>query len=65
MKDLDYGKDYRYAHDEAGGFARPAKLPADGMADLGFTGRWNAGLEIRIAESCVNSRPEQSATRPF
>ena len=28
MKDLDYGKDYRYAHNEEGGYAPGETLPA-------------------------------------
>ena len=32
MKDLDYGKDYRYAHDEAGGFAAGENYFPEGMA---------------------------------
>ena len=31
MKDLDYGKGYRYAHDEAGGFAAGEHYWPDGM----------------------------------
>jgi replication-associated recombination protein RarA len=32
MKELDYGKGYRYAHDEAGGFAAGENYLPDGMA---------------------------------
>ena len=31
MKDLDYGKGYRYAHDEEGGFAAGESYLPDGM----------------------------------
>ena len=31
MKELDYGKGYRYAHDEAGGFAAGERYWPDGM----------------------------------
>jgi putative ATPase len=36
MKDLDYGKNYRYAHDEEGGFAAGERYLPDGMARPGL-----------------------------
>ena len=50
MKELDYGKDYRYAHDEEGGFAAGESYLPDGMAAPGFYRPVERGLEIRIAE---------------
>jgi putative ATPase len=50
MKDLDYGKDYRYAHDEEGGFAAGERYLPDGMADPVFYRPVERGLEIRIAD---------------
>ncbi|KQT09771.1 replication-associated recombination protein A [Ramlibacter sp. Leaf400] len=50
MKDLAYGKGYRYAHDEAGGFAAGETYLPDGMAPPGFYRPVDRGLEIRIAE---------------
>jgi putative ATPase len=50
MKDLDYGKDYRYAHDEEGGFAAGERYLPDGMPDPGFYRPVERGLEIRIAD---------------
>jgi putative ATPase len=50
MKDLDYGKGYRYAHDEEGGFAAGETYLPDGMAPPGFYRPVERGLEIRIAE---------------
>ena len=50
MKDLDYGKHYRYAHDEAGGFAAGERYLPDGMADPDFYRPVERGLEIRIAD---------------
>ena len=50
MKDLDYGKGYRYAHDEADGFAAGERYLPDGMADPGFYQPVERGLEIKIAE---------------
>jgi putative ATPase len=49
MKELDYGKGYRYAHDEADGFAAGECYLPDGMAAPGFYRPVERGLEIRIA----------------
>ena len=50
MKDLDYGKNYRYAHDEADAFAAGERYLPDGMAEPGFYQPVERGLEIKIAE---------------
>jgi putative ATPase len=50
MKELDYGKDYRYAHDEAGGFAAGETYFPEGMTPPEFYRPVDRGLEIRIAE---------------
>jgi putative ATPase len=50
MKELDYGKGYRYAHDEEGGFAAGERYLPDGMAEPAFYRPVERGLEIRIAE---------------
>ncbi|MFZ2737605.1 MAG: replication-associated recombination protein A [Burkholderiaceae bacterium] len=50
LKDLDYGKGYRYAHDEEGGFAAGERYLPEGMAAPGFYRPVERGLEIKIAE---------------
>ncbi len=50
MKDLDYGKGYRYAHDEAEGFAAGERYLPEGMAAPGFYRPVARGLEIKISE---------------
>ena len=50
MKSLDYGKGYRYAHDEDGGFAAGERYLPDGLAAPHFYRPVERGLEIRIAE---------------
>ncbi|MFN7196145.1 MAG: recombination factor protein RarA, partial [Hylemonella sp.] len=50
MKELDYGKGYRYAHDEEGGFAAGETYLPAGMAEPGFYRPVERGLEIKIAE---------------
>jgi putative ATPase len=50
MKQLEYGKGYRYAHDEEDGFAAGENYLPEGMAEPGFYRPVERGLEIRIAE---------------
>ncbi len=50
MKNLNYGKGYRYAHDEEGGFAAGERYLPEGMAEPGFYRPVERGLEIKIAE---------------
>jgi putative ATPase len=50
MKDLGYGKDYRYAHDEQGGFAAGETYFPEGMTPAEFYRPVERGLEIRIGE---------------
>jgi len=50
MKDLDYGRGYRYAHDEEGGFAAGENYLPEGMPPPDFYRPVERGLEIRIAD---------------
>ena len=50
MRELGHGKNYRYAHDEAEGFAAGERYLPDGMPDIAFYRPVERGLEIRIAE---------------
>ncbi len=50
MKALDYGREYRYAHDEDEGFAAGERYFPDGLASPRFYRPVERGLEIRIAE---------------
>jgi putative ATPase len=50
MKELDFGKGYRYAHDEADGFAAGENYLPEGMPEPGFYRPVERGLEIRIAD---------------
>ncbi len=50
MKEMDYGKDYRYAHDEAEGYAgREQYFPTE-MGEKQYYHPVDRGLEIKIAE---------------
>ena len=63
MKDLDYGAQYRYAHDEADAFAAGENYLPDGMAEPGFYRPVPRGLELRIAEKLEDLRQRNAAAR--
>ncbi len=56
MKALDYGKGYRYAHDEQDAFAAGENYLPDGMARPDFYRPVARGLEIRIADKLQELR---------
>ncbi len=64
MKELDYGKGYRYAHDEEGGFAAGETYLPEGMAGAHFYRPVERGLEIRIAEKLRQLRQINQAAPP-
>jgi len=61
MKDLDYGKNYRYAHDEEGGFAAGERYLPEGMPEPGFYRPVDRGLEIKIAQKLAELRERNAA----
>lgn len=50
MKELDYGKAYRYAHDEADGFAAGEKYFPEALGERVYYRPVERGLEIKIGE---------------
>ena len=50
MKALDYGRDYRYAHDEPEGCAAGVHYFPEGVEPREFYRPVERGLEIRIRE---------------
>jgi putative ATPase len=50
MKQLDYGKGYRYAHDEEDGYAAAERYFPDELAQRRYYYPVARGLEIKIAE---------------
>ncbi|MDD2914321.1 MAG: replication-associated recombination protein A [Gallionella sp.] len=56
MKQLDYGKDYRYAHDETDGYAAGENYFPDGMPPVSFYQPTERGLEAKIAEKLARLR---------
>jgi len=56
MKELGYGKGYRYAHDEPGGYAAGEKYFPDQMTPRQYYRPVPRGLEIKIAEALERRR---------
>ncbi len=56
MKELDYGKDYRYAHDEEGGYAAGESYLPDELAGKLYYQPTDRGLEQKIAEKLAYLR---------
>ncbi|MFL0809175.1 MAG: replication-associated recombination protein A [Agarilytica sp.] len=65
MKELDYGKDYRYAHNEADGFAAGERYFPDEIEHREYYQPVARGLEIKIAEKLKHLRQQNvSAASP-
>ncbi|GAB1265212.1 replication-associated recombination protein A [Aurantivibrio infirmus] len=58
MKDLDYGKDYRYAHEEQDGYAAGEQYFPDDMGDQQYYFPVDRGLEIKIKEKLTQLREQ-------
>lgn len=56
MQELDYGKDYRYAHDEGDAYAAGERYFPEGMDEKQYYYPVNRGLEIKIAEKLAQLR---------
>jgi putative ATPase len=56
MKQLDYGKGYRYAHNEEEGYAVGEKYFPDDMPEVSFYQPTGHGLEAKIAEKLAHLR---------
>ncbi|KQP03177.1 replication-associated recombination protein A [Pseudorhodoferax sp. Leaf265] len=63
MKSLDYGKNYRYAHDEDDGFAAGERYFPDGMDDPQFYRPVPRGLELKIGEKLAALREKNRQQR--
>ncbi|MDB5818685.1 MAG: ycaJ [Rhizobacter sp.] len=63
MKELDYGRDYRYAHDEQDAFAAGEHYFPDGMGEPRFYHPAPRGMEIRIGEKLAELRGRNDAAR--
>ena len=56
MKDLGFGRDYRYAHDESDAYAAGENYLPEGMAEPGWYAPTERGLEGRIRERLAELR---------
>jgi putative ATPase len=63
MKNLDYGKGYRYAHDEADAFAAGESYWPDDLAPPRFYEPVERGLEIRIGERLAELRARNEVAK--
>ncbi len=65
MKDLGYGKGYRYAHDEEGGYAAGETYLPDGMQPPGWYQPTDRGLEAKIRDKLawLRSRDKDSGDK--
>jgi putative ATPase len=59
MKELGYGKGYRYAHNEPGGYAAGERYLPDDLPDRRYYRPVPRGLELKIAEALARMRGEQ------
>jgi len=63
MKDLGYGRDYRYAHDEAGAYAAGETYLPEGMAPQDWYRPSDRGLEQKIRDKLTELRALDEAAR--
>ncbi len=63
MKNLGYGKDYRYAHDEDEGYAAGESYLPDGMANPHWYEPTDRGLESKIREKLLHLRALDAKAR--
>jgi putative ATPase len=61
MKDLGYGKEYRYDHDEPGAFAKGQTYFPEGMKEKRYYKPVARGLEIKIKEKLDALRSNETA----
>jgi putative ATPase len=63
MKEIGYGKGYRYAHDEPGGYAAGERYFPDDMPDRRYYVPAPRGLEIKIGEALTQRRERDRQAR--
>jgi putative ATPase len=63
MKDMDYGGDYRYAHDEPEGYAAGENYFPEAIKNNRYYHPVNRGLEARIAEKLNHLRQLDAASK--
>ena len=63
MKDLGYGKGYRYAHDQDDAYAAGERYLPEGMPEISFYVPTERGLEAKIAEKLAALRKRDAKAR--
>jgi putative ATPase len=63
MADLNYGKDYRYAHDEFDAFAAGESYFPDELEPRHYYQPVDRGLELRIGEKLRDLRARNAAAQ--
>ena len=63
MKDMDYGAEYRYAHDEPNGYAAGENYLPEALKDQRYYQPVPRGLELKIAEKLNNLRELDKTSR--
>jgi putative ATPase len=63
MKEIGYGKDYRYAHDEPDAYAAGERYLPDAMPDRRYYEPAPRGLEIKIGEALAARRSRDAKAR--
>ena len=63
MKDLGYGRDYRYAHDEPDAFAAGERYLPESMPDRRYYRPAPRGLEMKIGEALARLRARDESQR--
>jgi putative ATPase len=63
MKELGYGKAYRYAHDEPGGYAAGERYLPEELGEPCYYRPVERGLEIKIKEKLAQLRALDAAAR--
>jgi putative ATPase len=63
MKEIGYGKDYRYAHDEPDAYAAGERYLPDAMPDRRYYEPAPRGLEIKIGEALAARRTRDARAR--
>jgi putative ATPase len=63
MKELGYGREYRYAHDEAGAYAAGESYFPEGMPEVSWYKPTDRGMEARIAERLAELRARDLGAR--
>src|SRR5690242_1472986 len=63
MKDLGFGRDYRYAHDEAGAYAAGEDYFPEGMPPVNWYEPSGRGIEAKIAERLSRLRSLDGKSR--